>query len=71
MDDVIGKIYGFERGSIGYRYVRTCLKRQRVVHPWKFLTQYYPTGTKSSTSNHLARACEIMQTYHPSWKFIY
>jgi len=71
MDDVIRTVYGFERNTIGYRYVRACMKRKKILHPWKFLSTYEPTKVKCSTSGHLGRASSMLEEFHPDYKFYY
>jgi hypothetical protein len=70
MDDVIQYYYGFSRGTIGYRYVRYCMKHKVIVKPWHFLRDYEPTTVSCSMVGHLSRAVELLEENHNNFKSI-
>ncbi len=70
MDEVIRYIYGFSRGTIGYRYVRHCMKNEVIIKPWVFLREYEPTLVSCSMVSHISRAVELIEEKHHNFKSI-
>jgi hypothetical protein len=65
--NIIKDVYGFDKGTIAYKYVKTCISRGMVLHPRKF----YPNGDAQydTTYNHLGRACDLLKHMHPQYPF--
>jgi len=70
MDDVIQYVYGFSRGTIGYRYVRYCLKHQVIIKPWRYLRVFEPSIVPCSMVCHLARAVDILEHNHHNFTLL-